>query len=68
MIPVLQKEKKDTIRLISEKQLGLMMMPSAKINKAVEDRMFQDRGIDRRVIDSIGRIQKILFMNSSLSR
>jgi ABC-2 type transport system permease protein len=55
MIPVLQKEKKDTIRLISEKQLGLMTDDAIRkeINKAVEDRMFQDRGIDRRVIDSI---------------
>lgn len=55
MIPKLNTEKKDTILLISEKQLGLMTDDAVRkeINKAIENKMFQDRGIDRRVIDSI---------------
>jgi len=55
LIPRLRTDKKDTIRLISEKQLGMMTDDAIRkeINKAVEDKMFQDRGIDRHVIDSI---------------
>lgn len=59
-IPEVYSREKDSITLISDKQLGLMAEEKIKdqINTAIRNKAFLDKNIDKKILDSINAVDE----------